>query len=60
MKYKVKKPFLLRDDPKVSGRGKDVRPGDIIDITPGRLSAVRDLEGEGFVEKVQVKTGKKK
>ena len=55
MKYKVKKPFLLRDDPKVSGRGKDVKPGEIINITQERASAVIDLEGKDFIEKVPAK-----
>lgn len=52
MKYKVKKPFLLRDDPNVKGRGKNVIPGDIIDITEKRANAVRNLETEGFLQRI--------
>lgn len=60
MKYKVKEPFLLRDDPKIPGKGKRVKPGDMIEITQERVSAVRDLEGEGYIVKVPAKTTKKK
>ena len=52
MKFEVKKSFLLRDDPNVKGRGKKVIPGDIIDITEKRANAVRNLETEGFLQRI--------
>ncbi|WP_333813493.1 hypothetical protein [Muricomes intestini] len=52
MKFEVKKSFLLRDDPNVKGRGKNVIPGDIIDITEKRANAVRNLETEGFLQRI--------
>ena len=52
MKFEVKKPLLLRDDPNVKGRGKNVIPGDIIDITEKRANAVRNLETEGFLQRI--------
>jgi hypothetical protein len=55
MKFEVKKPFLLRDDPNVKGTGKNVVPGEIIDITEKRATAVRDLEAEGFLQRVHPK-----
>lgn len=55
MKFEVKKPFLLRDDPNVKGYGKNVVLGEIIDITEKRATAVRDLEAEGFLQRVHPK-----
>ena len=52
MKYRVKKPFLLRTNPDIPGIGEIVNENDIIDITVKRALAVRDLEGEWFVERL--------
>ena len=52
MKYQVKKPFLLRTNPNIPGKGEYLNREDVIDITVKRASAVRDLEGEGYLKRV--------
>ena len=59
MKFEVEKPFLLRDNPDVAGVGRLLKVGEFINIAEKRAIAVRNLEADGFLQRVHADTKEK-